>query len=157
MTQRYIGIRNGFVVCLDSWGIDRFTGRLYSNYLDGMVFDSRMDMLKEMQSVFDQTQFPFESTNRRLFIDNEENENSIQEEIVMNDDELLNKKGDLGTFIIRVQHRQNASWQGRITWLEKNETLQFRSVWEMARMIDNAVEKSTKISAKEKVPQWKDK
>ena len=58
----------------------------------------------------------------------------------MSDKELLNKHGDLGTFIIRVQHRQNSSWQGRITWMDKNKTLSFRSVWEMIKLIASALD-----------------
>ena len=40
----------------------------------------------------------------------------------MSDEELLRKHGELGTFVVRVQHRENSSWQGRITWMEKNRT-----------------------------------
>ena len=58
----------------------------------------------------------------------------------MNDEELLQKHGDLGTFIVRVQHRQNSSWQGRITWMEEDKTVQFRSVWEMIKLIESAVD-----------------
>ena len=58
----------------------------------------------------------------------------------MSDEELLSKHGDLGTFIIRVQHRQNSSWQGRITWMDKDKTLYFRSVWEMIKLIGSALE-----------------
>ena len=58
----------------------------------------------------------------------------------MSDEELLTRHGDIGTFIVRVQHRQNSSWQGRITWMEENKTLQFRSVWELIKLIESAVE-----------------
>lgn len=58
----------------------------------------------------------------------------------MNDDELLSKHGDLGTFILRVQHRQNSTWQGRITWVNENKTLQFRSVWELTKLIEEALD-----------------
>ena len=58
----------------------------------------------------------------------------------MTDDELLSKHGDIGTFIVRVQHRQNSSWQGRITWMEEDRTVQFRSVWEMIKLIESAVD-----------------
>lgn len=58
----------------------------------------------------------------------------------MKEEELLAKHGDLGTFIVRVQHRQNSSWQGRITWSEKNKTVNFRSVWEMVQLIGNALD-----------------
>lgn len=58
----------------------------------------------------------------------------------MKDEELLSQHGDLGSFIIRVQHRQNSSWQGRITWMEQDKTLYFRSIWEMIKLIASAVE-----------------
>lgn len=57
----------------------------------------------------------------------------------MKDEELLTRHGDLGSFIIRVQQRQNSSMQGRLTWIEKNRTVHFRSVWEMIRLIDSAI------------------
>ena len=58
----------------------------------------------------------------------------------MSDEALLTKHGDIGTFIVRVQHRQNSSWQGRITWMEEDRTIQFRSVWEMIKLIESAVD-----------------
>ena len=58
----------------------------------------------------------------------------------MTDNELLAKHGDIGTFIVRVQHRQNSTWQGRVTWMEENKTVQFRSVWEMIKLIESAVD-----------------
>ncbi|MCI8636043.1 MAG: hypothetical protein HFJ05_10750 [Eubacterium sp.] len=58
----------------------------------------------------------------------------------MSDEELLRKHGDLGTFIIRVQHRQNSSWQGKITWMDKDKTIYFRSVWEMIKLIAGALD-----------------
>ena len=59
---------------------------------------------------------------------------------IMRDDELLSRHGDLGTFIIRVQHRQNSSWQGRITWMNRNRTLYFRSIWEMIKLVASALD-----------------
>ena len=58
----------------------------------------------------------------------------------MKDKALLSKHGDIGTFIVRVQHRQNSSWQGRVTWMEQDRTIQFRSVWEMIKLIESAVD-----------------
>ena len=52
----------------------------------------------------------------------------------------MQKHGELGTFIVRIQHRQNSSWQGRITWMEQDKTLCFRSIWEMLKLIATVVE-----------------
>ncbi|MBR4462530.1 MAG: hypothetical protein IKS51_08135 [Erysipelotrichaceae bacterium] len=62
-------------------------------------------------------------------------------------------KGDLGTFIIRVQHRQNSSWQGRITWMEEDKTLSFRSIWEMMKLIDSAMEQY-RDDDEDDMPNW---
>lgn len=77
---------------------------------------------------------------------------------MMSDEELLRKHGELGTFVVRVQHRENSSWQGRITWMEKNRTLYFRSVWEMVKLIASAVETTGDAAEEpeEKEPSWFD-
>ncbi|MBR2802675.1 MAG: hypothetical protein IKE21_08870 [Erysipelotrichaceae bacterium] len=54
---------------------------------------------------------------------------------------MLMHHGEAGTFIIRVQQKQNSSWQGRITWVDEDKTVYFRSVWEMVKLIDNALQK----------------
>ena len=73
----------------------------------------------------------------------------------MKDEELLSKHGDLGTFIVRVQHRQNSSWQGRITWMEEDKTIQFRSVWEMIKLIESAMD-SVSASEDGEEPNWEE-
>ena len=55
------------------------------------------------------------------------------------DAELLSRHGELGNFHVRVQHRQNGTWQGKITWMEENRTVSFRSVWEMIKLMENAL------------------
>ena len=71
---------------------------------------------------------------------------------VMSDKEILSKHGDEGTFIVRVQQRQNSSWQGRITWVDEDKTVFFRSVWEMMKLIDAALaSKEEKEEDKESV------
>lgn len=61
---------------------------------------------------------------------------------VMSDKDLLEQHGYLETFIIRVQHRQNSTWQGRITWADENKTLNFRSIWEMIHLMESALDKN---------------
>ena len=48
-------------------------------------------------------------------------------------------RGDIGSFLVCVQHRENGSFQGRVTWMEKGLTVQFRSALELAKLIDDAV------------------
>lgn len=74
----------------------------------------------------------------------------------MSDEELLREHGELGSFVVRVQHKQNSSWQGRITWLEKDRTLCFRSAWELLKLIESAVETTKGSSEGEEEPSWFD-
>ena len=59
---------------------------------------------------------------------------------VLKDGEMLERHGDMGTFVIRVQHRQHSSWQGRVTWLEEDKSVYFRSALELIKIIDGALD-----------------
>ena len=72
----------------------------------------------------------------------------------MSDESLLSKHGDMGSFIIRVQHRQNSSWQGRITWMEQDKTVYFRSIWEMIKLIESAVDTVSDPDSEDKEASW---
>lgn len=61
---------------------------------------------------------------------------------VLKDEEMLEKHGDIGTFVIRVQHRQHSSWQGRVTYLEEDKSVYFRSALELLKIIDGVLEKT---------------
>ncbi len=74
----------------------------------------------------------------------------------MKDEQVLSKHGELGTFIVRVQHRQNSSWQGRLTWVEEDKTINFRSIWEMIKLIESAVDTVSEPEDEEEPEQgWK--
>ncbi|HWQ59078.1 MAG TPA: hypothetical protein VN540_08650 [Clostridia bacterium] len=45
----------------------------------------------------------------------------------------------LATFKLNVLFRQNASWQGRLVWLEQKSEAQFRSVLELLMLLDNVL------------------
>lgn len=46
----------------------------------------------------------------------------------------------MNTFIVKVIQTQNKSWQGMVTWADKNETQYFRSALELMHMIQDVVE-----------------
>jgi len=53
-----------------------------------------------------------------------------------------------------VQQRQNSSWQGRITWVDKDKTVYFRSVWEMMKLIDSALASNEEDDADKESVGW---
>ena len=55
-------------------------------------------------------------------------------------DDVIGHRGTDATFVIRVQHRQHSSWQGELTWVDKQKKEYFRSALELVRLIDGALE-----------------
>ena len=50
------------------------------------------------------------------------------------------RKGEDRTFLVRVMYKQNGTWQGQVTWTQKNEKKCFRSLLELIRLMDSAVQ-----------------
>lgn len=141
-SQWYVGVPNGVVLCVDRMEGDRMGGRFYHSYSrEPVVFQTMDEAFMEMERLYDDLHFPYPGNIPRTFGESQRGAVSGQERTkIMKDEELLNMHGDLGTFIVRVQHRQNSSWQGRITWMEEDKTVCFRSVWEMIRLIAGALD-----------------
>lgn len=47
-----------------------------------------------------------------------------------------------GTFLLNIYNRQNATWQGTVTWVNKNEKQQFRSALELIKLIESALDEA---------------
>ena len=142
-TQWYIGAPNGVVLCINGNNGGELSGEFFHSYSKAPVpFQGIGQMTLRMEKLYDWLRFPHPGTNSRTFTETEKQSGWTQErKKQMSDEELLTKHGDIGTFIVRVQHRQNSSWQGRITWMEEDRTIQFRSVWEMIKLIESAVDR----------------
>ena len=52
---------------------------------------------------------------------------------------MENKKKHSGNFVVRIQHCENATWQGTVVWAEKNIAKQFRSALELLKLMDSAI------------------
>lgn len=150
----YIGAPNGVVICADGLEQGHIQGCFYHSYSDTpMRFQDIDQILFGLENLFDSLNFPYATTSERAFGPGSPKKENKQGRVkVMSDEELLQKHGDLGTFIVRVQHRQNNSWQGRITWMEQDRTLSFRSIWELVKLLVSAVETSAPEEASE--PSW---
>ena len=54
--------------------------------------------------------------------------------------DIKNQVGRKASFIVRVTSRQNATWQGSISWTERGITKHFRSALELLKLIASALE-----------------
>lgn len=143
-TGCYIGSPSGIVLCIDNHEEHGIEGRLYHGYsAERLTFNGYEDFIRKAEKFYDELGFPFRGTGER---DIEGNIRSFRKREgmtkIMKDEELLKQHGDMGTFIIRVQQRQHSSWQGRVTWMDKDQTVCFRSALELMKIIDGALDEA---------------
>lgn len=131
---------NLVVVCIDRGDREEYSGRLYHCYHEGPVwFGNVLQMVRRMEEFYNALDYPQASTQDRCFI--EKRRNDRQEVTKVTDrGKIMKQKGEIGTFVVRVQYRQNATWQGQVTWAEGQETRSFRSALELLKLIDNALD-----------------
>lgn len=58
----------------------------------------------------------------------------------MDEENRKNEQAKKATLIVRILYRQNTTWQGEVTWTERDTTKQFRSALELIRLIDSTEE-----------------
>ncbi len=103
--------------------------RVYSLGEIARVIESILNENKLIKSTFDL---------RSFFTKN----NYAKGEKLMGEELNNNAAGNLGTFIVKVKYRQNATFQGTIQWVEENRMLNFRSDFEMLKLINEALNKN---------------
>lgn len=57
------------------------------------------------------------------------------------------KMGD--TFIIKVDHCRNGSWQGELVWANEQKSVRFRSTLEMLQLMDEAIKSKKSMNDEE--------
>ena len=120
------------IVCIDSYNDQKLCGRFYNPYLSkGKTFQSMIGCIKEMEQTLDEMNFPQSFSMVRNFAASPELPNGPPEVDIL--------AGTKATFALRILFRQNASWQGSITWLEGKREQSFRSVLELMLLMDSAI------------------
>ncbi len=123
------------LVCVDSYRGQVLEGRLYNPCPNGnQRFGSLMEFFQVMERLLDQMRFPQNFSAVRSFRTPQETENAPKPNGVQTE-----RSGSLATFAVRVMFRQNASWQGSVTWLEKRQEESFRSALELCLLMDSAL------------------
>ena len=44
-----------------------------------------------------------------------------------------------GTFVVKIEHCCNETWQGEVVWAEENRREKFRSALELMKLMDEAM------------------
>ena len=141
---------------ITSYGPGKLVGELHSQYLtEPFYFVDLFGMIQKMEEIFDTHGFPQVFLSPRTFTDKKPAaaKESVKGSYIMEMETTAGSEGVRCTFEITVGFRQNATWQGHILWIEKNIKQNFRSVLEMLKLMDEALNYG---SDGHKSPGWHD-
>ena len=122
-------------VCIDGYKDKVLEGRVYqynSEFNGGICFHSTIEFLKRMESIMEKTNFPVFRECRAF--------HKTGEMDIVQPTPECKRMGQRATFVVKILFRQHTSWQGTVTWCEKNHEQSFRSVLELLFLIDSAIE-----------------
>lgn len=138
-----ISAPNLISICVDeNCGYTREV-RVYHKYSrEPSKFRDLNDFLISVEQLMDQIGYPQTALRNRNFFESPKNERKRGMQQVRTADEILNEAGRTATFVVNIQYRQNATWQGKVFWAEAEKSCNFRSALELLKLMDNALEKA---------------
>ncbi len=120
-------------------------GVLYNPYLEkGSKFVDVVEFTNRLDDMFDTLQFPQAAVAYRSFDSKRSAKAGAQEkpkgkvDVPVPKNDKLNAQ-DKDVFVVHVQFRQNATWQGTVQWAEQKEEKRFRSTLELLKIMDSAL------------------
>lgn len=132
-------------ICIDSAQNAELQGRWYHICRAGAQgFENVVQLLSGLERCFNRLCFPqsamalrrLEPPGRARGAGSTQRKEGAQ---LMSAEQIDRQQGKKATFIVQIQFRQNATWQGTVTWAEKNETSHFRSALELLKMMDESI------------------
>ena len=156
-TQQMLFAKNLLCICVDEKKNEDYCGRIFHQYADDPIeFEGVADFMLKVEELFDEWDFPQRGLAERVFT--RQAKEAIKEREKRrhkSDSDLLpieiiqekygvrniqNKKGILGTFVVQVVFRQDATWQGHMIIKETNEKKDFASAMELIKIMDRSIE-----------------
>lgn len=124
-----------------------------SPYCEGAnQYNSFMELIMSIDGFYTEHGYLQRTMQPRSFEKNQERSSLKEVEATryMTDDLFTDNKAEKATFLVQVLFRQNATWQGKIKWIESGEETKFRSTLEMLKLMDEAITKTEDKSGKSK-------
>lgn len=139
-------MQNSIHVCVDKRDGAGFFGSIHHKCLEKPEeFCDINEMVIKIDSVLNTLKYPQAAIEHRVFGKRKEAQKKTQAsgaKSMAEQTEAINVTGKKATFIVQIQYRQNATWQGQVVWSEKNEKKKFRSALELIKLIDSATAES---------------
>ncbi len=121
-------------------------GLLYNPYLDKIeTFSDVLELTNKLDDMMDTICFPVPSTAYRSFKmkhrPGRQPQPPAQAHTPEAEEALKDAlhRQDADVFMVHVQFRQNATWQGTIKWADQDEEVRFRSTLELLKIMDGAL------------------
>lgn len=119
------------MIYVDSYQGSNPAGRFYNPYMNSVQsFSSLMDLILKVEGLLNEMNFPQSFSAVRSF--------SKTAKLDSNQAGSDQPEGRVASFAVKVMFRQNASWQGSVTWLEGKAEESFRSALELMFLMDSA-------------------
>lgn len=134
-----ISPRNLLNICVDSKEDGEIRGRLYHCYKEEPVrFTSVVELITIAERLFEDIGYPQASTKTRSFEEKKEAYPLSKLTKVVEQKDLIQHRGEIGTFVTYVQYRQQSTWQGELSWMEQEERYEFYNSLEFIKWIDQS-------------------
>ena len=130
-------------VCVDSDAGSRMSGRIYHRFSNQPIpFLGVEGVLFSIEKLMDEWEYPQSTLKMRSFagVSLHQRRQPGMARKAINDP--LAHTGQDATFVVHVKYRQNATWQGTVTWADKNKQQNFRSALELLKLMDSAMDES---------------
>lgn len=126
-------------VCIDERGAAGSGGRLYHRYgKEPGLFQNEYQLLTLMEELMDRIGYPQASVEMRSYGKKNPETGRGEKTPAVSAEEVAGQQGRCATFLVHVQYRQNATWQGEIFWAERQRLQTFRSALELLKLFDSA-------------------
>lgn len=123
-------------VCIDRRHEGENMGRMYCCYSEyALFFKNEMHLIKMMDGFMDTIGYPQSSVTMRSY--HEVKHEKQYPRKLQEPEKFAGERGVLDTFLIQVQYRQRATWQGRVYWVEGKKYWDFRSALELLKLMDS--------------------
>lgn len=126
------------LVCIDDVTFREPKGTWISlHYNVGNSFKSFIDLITQVDAHYDEKGFVQQSIQYRSYHNKNLKNRAGGKLQVIN--QTPESTGEKATFIVQVMFRQNATWQGKVKWVETGEETMFRSTLELLKLMDEAI------------------
>ena len=128
--------QNLVCLCVDDIVGQEIQGRIFHGYSENEIaFHTIIEVFDNLEKLFELMRYPQSTVHIRKFVGTHNYQKAEKAERMITNEELFSRRGEMGTFFLTVDSRQNASWQGEVYWVEGEEACTFASEMELISFV----------------------